>query len=201
MGEQGTMTFSAAQHRMWELVERYSYRVGYRRGTKAEGLAACPPVIDCSGWVGVLLTEAMRAENRANGKNIFDEADIRACVAWSDRIVLEIENRTATLIVGREITAASLPCYATIGLNLGTLGWETNFVRTRGINHIVQMVRRPADQMPFVSEAIGPDDKGGLRLMPIEQWLAAFDHCISAGNAWAVDPFGMANRHGKRDCP
>lgn len=62
-------------------------------------------------------------------------------------------------------------------------------------------VLSPADQMSFVSEAIGPDDKGGLRLMPIEQWLAAFDDCISAGNAWAVDPFAMANRHDKRDCP
>lgn len=93
-----------------------------------------------------------------------------------------------------EITAATLPSYATIGLNLGTFGWETNFPRTRGINHIVQVVRRPADQMPFVSEAIGPDDKGGVRLMPIDQWLAAFNSCISGGNAWAVDPFAMANR-------
>ena len=195
MDERGKFRFSAAQRRMWELVERYSYRVGYRRGTKAEGLAAYPPVIDCSGWVGFLLTEAMRAENSASGKGTFDETDIRACVAWSDRIVLEIETRTPTLIVGRDITAESLPSYATIGINLGTLGWETNFPRTRGINHIVQVVRRPADQMPFVSEAMGPDGKGGLRLMPIDQWLAAFDHCISGGNAWAVDPFAMADRH------
>jgi hypothetical protein len=31
--------------------------------------------------------------------------------------------------------------------------------------------------------------------MPIDQWLAAFNSCIAAGCAWAVDPFAMANRH------
>jgi hypothetical protein len=199
MDEHGQMDFSAAQRRLWELVERYSYRVCYRRGTKAEGLAASPPVIDCSGWVGFLLTAAMNAQNSASGEDIFDAADIRACVAWSDRIILEIEIRTPTLLVGPEITAATLPSYATIGLNLGTLGWETNFPRTRGINHIVQIVRRPTDQIPFVSEAIGPDDKGGVRLTPLDTWLTTFDHRISAGAAWAVDPFAMARRRPKRD--
>jgi hypothetical protein len=187
--------FSAAQRCMWELVERYTDRVGYRRGTKAPGLDASPPVIDCSGWVGLLLTAGMNAQNRVAGKEIFDAADIAACVAWSDRIILEIEVRTPTLLVGYEITAATLPSHATIGLNLGDFGWETNFPRTRGINHIVQVVRRPADQIPFVSESIGPDDKGGVRLMPIDQWLATFNVFISAGKAWAVDPFAMANRH------
>jgi hypothetical protein len=79
--------FSAAGLRMWQLVERYTGRVGYGRGTKAAGLDALPPVIDCSGWVGV-------------------------------------------------------------------------------------------------------------RLMPIDQWLAAFNTHIAGGNAWAVDPFAMANRRG-----
>src|SRR5258708_9582202 len=136
----------------------------------------------------------MRAHNSATGKDIFDVVDIGACVAWSDRIVLEIESRTPILLTGCEMTAATLPDYATIGLNLGTFGWEANFPRTRGINHIVQVVRRPADQMPFVSEAIGPDDRGGVRLMPIDQWLAAFNSYIAAGCAWAVDPFAMGNR-------
>jgi hypothetical protein len=187
--------FSAARQRMWELVEQYTDRVGYRRGTKAPGLEASPPVIDCSGWVGVLLTAGMHAQNRAAGRDIFDAADIAACVAWSDRILLEIESRTSTLLTGSEITAETLPSYATIGLNLGNFGWESNFPRTRGINHIVQVVRRPADQVPFVSESLGPDDKGGVRLMPIDQWLTAFSGSIAAGRAWAVDPFAMANRN------
>jgi hypothetical protein len=187
--------FSAAHQRMWQLVEKYTNRVGYRRGTKAPGLDASPPVIDCSGWVGVLLTATMSAQNSAAGKNIFDAADIAACVAWSDRIVLDIESRTPTLLVGSQITAETLPSYATIGLNIGDFGWETNFPRKRGINHIVQLVRRPADQIQYVSESIGPDDKGGVRLMRIDDWLATFSSCISAGKAWAVDPFAMANRH------
>ena len=152
---------------MWRLVEQYTGRVGYHRGTKAAGLDASPPVIDCSGWVGLLLTSAMKAQNADAGKDIFDTADIAACIAWSDRIILEIEARTSTALVGSDITAATLPRNATIGLNIGNFVWETNFPRARGINHIVQLVYRPADQMSFVSESIGPDDKGGVRLTPL----------------------------------
>jgi len=47
--------FAAAGQRMWELVEQYTNQIGYRRGTKAPGLDASPPVIDCSGWVGVVV--------------------------------------------------------------------------------------------------------------------------------------------------
>jgi hypothetical protein len=180
---------------MWGLVEKYTGRVGYRRGAKAAGLDISPPVIDCSGWVGLLLASAMEAQNAAAGKGIFDAADIAACVAWSDRIIWEIEARTSTVLAGSEITAETLPRNATIGLNTGTFGWETNFPRTRGINHIVQVLHRPVDQMSFVSESIGPDDKGGVRLTPLAAWLRDCDRFISVGKAWAVDPFAMANRH------
>jgi hypothetical protein len=121
-------------------------------------------VIDCSGWVGLLLSSAMKAQNVDAGKDIFDAADIAACIAWSDRIIMEIEARTSTPLVGSDITAATLPRNATIGLDIGDFSWTTNFPRARGINHIVQVVRRPTDQIPFVSESIGPDNKGGVRL-------------------------------------
>jgi hypothetical protein len=187
--------FSAAEARMWELIEQYTGRVGYHRGTKAVGLDASPPVIDCSGWVGLLLSSAMKAQNADAGKDIFDTDDIAACIAWSDRIILEIEARTSTPLVGSNITGETLPKNATIGLNVGDFGWETNFPRTRGINHIVQVVHRPADRIPFVSESIGPDNKGGVRLTPLAAWLRDFDRFIAVGKAWAVDPFAMANRH------
>jgi cobalamin biosynthesis protein CbiD len=57
------VTFKAAEAAMWQLVQRYTGRVGYRATVKAEGLAADPPVIDCSGWFGVLITAALNAEN------------------------------------------------------------------------------------------------------------------------------------------
>ena len=117
--------FSVAEARMWGLVEQYTGRVGYHRGTKAAGLDASPPVIDCSGWVGLLLASAMNAQNADAGEDIFDTADIAACIAWSDRIILEIEQRTSTALVGSDITAATLPRNATIGLNIGNFGWET----------------------------------------------------------------------------
>ena len=178
---------------MWRLTGQFTDRVGYRRGIKAEGLSRSPPIIDCSGWVGFLLTSAMTAENSAAGQNVFDSDDIAAVVAWSDRIILQIEKRTAMPLAGADITAAALPSNATIGLDIGSFGWTSNFPRTRGINHIVQVVRRPDDQARFVSEAIGPDDRGGVRLTPLAEWLERFAPAINADKAWAVDPFAMAN--------
>ena len=49
---------------MGQHVELYTGRVGHRRGVKPEGLSADPPVIDCSGWVGVLFTQAMKPRTR-----------------------------------------------------------------------------------------------------------------------------------------
>ena len=51
--------------------------------------------------------------------------------------------------------------------------------------------------MSFVSESIGPDDKGGVRLTPLAAWLHDCDRFIAGGKAWAVDPFAMANRHAR----
>ena len=128
--------FSAATWSMWELVEKHTNRVGYQRGIKASGLDASPPVIDCSGWVGALLTSGMKAENIAAGREIFGTADIAACVSWSDRILLEIETRTLTFLVGNKITAKTLPRYATIGLNMGTsVGRKIS--RARGVSTIL----------------------------------------------------------------
>lgn len=57
------MTLNTGETTMWHLVQLYTGRVGYQRGVKSEGLSAAPPVIDCSGWTRLLLTEAMQAEN------------------------------------------------------------------------------------------------------------------------------------------
>lgn len=165
-------TFPSAEGRMWDLVQQYTNRVGYQRGAKASSLDAKPPVIDCSGWVALMLTEAMKAQNADAGEDIFDIAAIDACNAWSDRIILGIEARTPVLLEGRDITATSLPRSATIGLNEGYFTWQENRPRQRGINHIAQVVRRPADQAPFVSESY-PTGQGGVRLTPLADWLDA----------------------------
>jgi hypothetical protein len=140
---------------MWRLVCRYTGRVGYRRGVKSEGLAADPPVIDCSGWTALLLTEAMQAENHAAGRAVFGAADMNALRTWSDRIIMEIEIRTGFILTSLEIGAASLPRCATIGLKMGEPEWAANHSRPRGITHVVQIVRRLRDDAAFVSEAIG----------------------------------------------
>lgn len=66
------MTFETAETTMWRLVQRHTGRVGYQRGVKSEGLSRNPPVIDCSGWAGLLLTQAMHAENEVAGRTVFD---------------------------------------------------------------------------------------------------------------------------------
>jgi hypothetical protein len=184
--------FPSAEGRMWDLVQQYTNLVGYQRGAKGPSLRAKPPVIDCSGWVAFVLTEAMKAQNTDAGEDIFDVADIDTGDPWSDRIILEVEARTPLLLVGREITAGGLPRSATIGLNEGYFTWQENRARLRGINHIVQVVRRPADQAPFVSESCAAG-QGGVRLTPLADWLDAHTREIQAGNAWSVDPFAMAD--------
>jgi hypothetical protein len=145
-------TFRAAETAMWQLVQRYTGRAGYERGVKSEGLERAPLVIDCSGWTGLLLTRAMQAENEAAGRAVFGTDQMRAVDSWSDRIILEIEQRTGFILEGPEITAASLPRCATIGLKIGEPAWATNHPRPRGITHIVQIVRRPEDDAALISD-------------------------------------------------
>ena len=184
--------FPAAERRMWDLVRQYTGRVGYRRGAKASSLHDTPPVIDCSGWVALLLTEAMQAQNADAGEDVFDVAAIDVDTPWSDRILLEIEARTPLLLEGPDITGDSLPRCATVAINEGHHDWQRNRPRLRGINHIAQVVRRPSDGAAFVSESYG-DEPGGVRLAPLADWLDVRRRDIRAGNAWAADPFAMAD--------
>jgi hypothetical protein len=179
---------------MWTLVQRHTGRVGYERGVKSEGLIADPPVIDCSGWSRVLLQTAMEAENAGSSQTVFQAEAIAAIQFWSDRIIENIERRTGVLLQSPNITALKLPRCAAIGIKQGSPEWAKNYPRSRGITHIVQVVRRPTDDAPFVSESLGRDDPRGIRLTPLDAWLDSWQPSIVTGNVWAVDPFAMAMR-------
>ncbi len=183
--------FPAAESTMWKLVQRYTNRVGYERGAKASGLAAVPPVIDCSGWVAYLLAEAMRAENAIAGEDVFNVTLFEIEIPYSEQILSDIEARTPLLIEGSQLTLERLPRCATIALNEGCFSWQENFPRPRGINHIVQIVRRPDDDAPFVSESYSSHPPG-IRLTPLADWLAARSSSFQSGKAWGVDPFTIA---------
>lgn len=174
---------------MWDLVERYTGRVGYERGVKGEGLTRDPPVVDCSGWVAFLLGAAMNAENADRDLEVFPAVFINALATWSDRQIQVIADRSGGLMKGAEISEVSLPALATIGLNLGHSGWETNHPRPRGINHIVQVVRRPSDGAAFVSEALGFPKRRGVLLTPLGEWLDWSKAWIKAGTVYAGAPF------------
>jgi hypothetical protein len=187
------MPFETAETAMWHFVQMWTGRVGYERGVKSEGLSMTPPVIDCSGWVGLLLLRAMQAENEAAGRATFRGEDISALQTWSDRIIQELEARTGFILEGQAITARNLPRCATIGLKQGTPGWANNHPRPRGITHIVQVVRRPEDDTPFVSESFSLSTPPGISLSPLNEWLDRVEAHRHANEIWAVDPFRLAN--------
>ena len=177
---------------MWALVDRYTGHVGYKGGVKTEGLDACPPVIDCSGWATFLLATGMEAAN-AIAENMFGSDDLAAVHTWSDRMIDVLERRSGRVLEGDQISATALPAFATIGLRQGGGAWASNHPRSRGITHVVQLVRRPKDGAPFVSEAQGWSEPNGLRLMPLADWLAVTKAYIKRGEAWAVDAFAARN--------
>jgi hypothetical protein len=187
------IAFKAAEQTMWRLVQRYTGRVGYRRGVKSEGLSLSPPVIDCSGWTTLLLTQAMQAENEATGRAVFSADDMLALHAWSDRIIEEIGTRTGFILEASKITADTFPRYATIGLKMGEPAWANNHPRSRGITHIVQVVRSPEDGAQFVSESYGGSVSPGISLTPLTEWLASSENHLRAGEMWVVDPFRLAS--------
>jgi hypothetical protein len=186
-------TCRIAEAAMWQLVERYTGRVGYQRGVKFEGLAFDPPVIDCSGWAALLLTQAMHAENEAAGRVVFESDQMRVLQTWSDRMIAEIETRTGFILKSPAITLDNLPRCATIGLKLGEPAWATNHPRPRGITHIAQVVRRPGDDAAFVSESFGGFVPPGVGLTPLAAWLVRKQPAIDACEMWVVDPFRLAS--------
>ena len=174
---------------MWDLVDRYTGRVGYKGGIKEAGLSADPPVIDCSGWVASLLSAGMEAANDTTTLRVFGSDDVAALRTWSDRMIEVLEQRTNWILNGDEITFGTLPPFATIGLQQGGGSWAKNHPRPRGITHVAQIVRRPGDGALFVSEAQGWAEPYGLRLLPLAAWLDVTRAHLRSGKAWAVNAF------------
>jgi hypothetical protein len=73
--------------------------------------------------------------------------------------------------------------------------WASNHSRPRGITHIVQVVRRPEDDAPFVSESFGGSVSPGISLTPLGEWLALSQPRLRAGEMWAVDPFRLPSKN------
>ena len=177
----------AAGAAMWELVQHYTGKVSYKLGAKSDALICNPPVIDCSGWVALLLTAAMSAASQ--NEAAFSTAEFAAVQTNSERIIENLERRSGLVIAGDTIRLGTLPSYSTIGLQQGGGTWSANLSRLRGITHIVQVVRRPEDGSPYVSEAAGFFRPPGIRLLPLVDWLERTDNLLKTGTAWAVGPF------------
>ena len=181
----------AAGCAMWDLVERYIGKVGYKGGAKADKLQASPPVVDCSGWIALLLVTGMQAANTVAGRETFNADDLAAVQTWSDRMIEVLGSWSGTILEGDHIRCDALPSYATIGLQQGGGAWAANHPRPRGITHVVQIVRDPNSGASLVSEAQGWAKPYGLRLLPLTEWLQLTQPFLKTGKAWAVDPFAM----------
>ena len=131
----------------------------------------------------------MKAANHAAAVKRFSSNHIAAVHTWSDRMIQELEQWSGWILQGNDITLATLPPLATIGLRQGRGAWANNHPRPRGITHVVQIVRRPEDGAPFVSEAQGWSKPYGLRLTPLATWLDQTQAHMKHGEAWAVDAF------------
>lgn len=190
MVEIHTPWLDASGAAMWALVERYTGRVAYKGGVKAQGLDQEPPVIDCSAWAALLLSTGMAAANRTAARPLFSDADFAAVHTWSDRMIENLERRSGFVLTGNQITVSTLPCYATIGLQQGGGAWAKNHPRPRGITHVVQVVHRPGDRAPYVSEAQGMTQPYGVRLLPLAEWIDRTQDYLKRDVAWAVAPFG-----------
>lgn len=174
---------------MWALIDRYVGKVGYQGAVKAEGLTLKPAVIDCSGWAAFLITSAMMAVNDTSISDIFKAEQRASICTWSDRMIEITEARTGFILEGDKIASEKLPRFALIGLRQGGGAWANNHPRPRNITHVVQVVRRPQDGAPFVTESQGWAKPHGLRLLPLEDWLEVSGPWLKAGEAWAVNPF------------
>jgi hypothetical protein len=58
---------------------------------------------------------------------------------------------------------------------------------------MVQVVGRPGDGAPFVSEAFGGSVAPGISLTPLTEWLARSQPSVLANEIWAVDAFRIAS--------
>jgi hypothetical protein len=157
----------AAGIAMWDLVERHTGHVGYKGGAKADKLQATPPVVDCSGWTALLLATGMQAANTVAGIGMFNTGDLAAVHTWSDYMIEVLGSWSGTILEGDHISFDTLPPYATIRLQQGGGTWAVNHPRPRGITHVVQIVRHPSSDVPFVSEAQGWAEPYGLRLLSL----------------------------------
>ena len=131
----------------------------------------------------------MAAANREAGRPIFSDADVADVHTWSDRLIDNLERRSGSVLLGNQITATDLPPYATIGLQQGGGEWAKNHPRPRGITHVVQVVHRPEDHAPYLSEAQGMSQPYGLRLLPLAEWIEQTRDYLKPGISWAVNPF------------
>lgn len=174
---------------LWRATQAALGKVRYQLGAKHSESGA----IDCSGWVAEISRKAFNAVNRAAVPDVvFHSADHRVFDTHSDGIVSGIEGRTGKIFHGPDISQASLREGMLVAINFGNYDWELNNPpRVYGIDHIVQVVRSPADDQLFISQS--SSSGGGVNLVRLSNWLDQLKSLVVRGRVHAVDPFGLAD--------
>lgn len=176
---------------LWRATQIALGKVRYRLGEKHSARGA----IDCSGWVAEITARTFDAVNLAAAPDVvFHRADYRVLDTHSDGIVSGVEARTGQVLHGEEVRAEALREGMLIGINFGDYRWERNRPpRVYGIDHIVQVVRKPGDDQLCISQS--SSSGGGVNVVVLSRWLEQLKGRIRGGRVHAVDPFALADKN------
>ncbi len=177
---------------MWALVERYTGQVGYKGGTKASGLDADLPVIDCSGWTALLLSTGMAAANRQAGRSLFNDADVAAVHTWSDR-----QSRTWNGAPASSSWATRSPLRSCRSMpplacsRAEVLGLRTTHALVESRMSFKSSIA-PGTRPRMCRRAQGMTRPYVLRLLPLAEWIERTRDYLKPDMAWAVKPVRVA---------
>lgn len=165
----------------YEFTRRYDH-LQYQFGSKSVNARG----IDCSGWVGTLVNNAMDEVNREAGRAVFSRADrVNLGGENSEAIIDRFARSSGQLLTGSQVNRANLREGMIIGEDNGRQGWDNG--RARGIDHITMVVRNPSNGELMISQSRGG---AGVELTPIDRYLAAKQ--ANGVRLFATDPLAEA---------
>lgn len=133
--------------------------------------------IDCSGWVGTLVNNAMTEVNQKEQKEIFSKADrVNLKSQNAASIIHKFEKSSGVMLAGDQVTKASLKEGMIIGEDNGKQydknGKQWDAGNYKGIDHITMVVRDPKTGELMISQSHGGKRDNGVDLMSVDKYLA-----------------------------
>jgi len=133
--------------------------------------------IDCSGWVGTVVNNAMTEINQKEQKEIFSKADrVNLKSQNAASIIHKFEKSSGVMLMGDQVAKASLKEGMIIGEDNGKQydknGKQWDAGNYKGIDHITMVVRDPKTGELMISQSHGGKKDNGVDLMSVDKYLA-----------------------------